>query len=212
MTAAFAPQASQACPNPQLTNGCRRPGIVAGELSDAQLLRRFTDRQDAAAFAVLVRRHTPMVLGVCRRRLGDAHGAEDACQAVFLVLVRRAHAIARPELLAGWLYGVAWRIAGGARAKASRRAALERQTSPATAPDPLPEVARREVASLLTDEVSRLPEKYRAPLVLCYLEGKTNVEAAQELGWPAGSMSRRLARGRELLRQRLTRRGPDIVW
>ena len=205
------PQTHQRCPDPRPAAGRPGPGPAAGEPTDAQLLRCFAEREDAGAFALLVRRHTPMVLGVCRRRLRDAHGAEDACQTVFLVLVCRAHAISRPELLANWLYGVAWRVAGRAREKAARQAAQERQAAPATAPDPLPELARREAAAIVAEEVRRLPEKYRAPLVLCYLEGKTNVEAARELGWPAGSMSRRLARGRELLRQRLTRPGREIA-
>jgi RNA polymerase sigma factor (sigma-70 family) len=180
---------------------------AALDMSDAQLLRRFADRQDAAAFALLVKRHAPMVLAVGRRRLGDGQGAEDVCQAAFIVLLRRAHAIARPELLANWLHGVAWRIAGKAKVRVARRSAHERRAAARTAPSPFPEVARRELRALLDEELGRLPEKYRAPLVLCYWEGMTNVEAARRLGCPSGSMSWRLARGREMLRERLTRRG-----
>ncbi len=173
------------------------------ELTDPQLLECFVKQQDEAAFAVLVRRHGPMVLGVCRRVLDHAQDAEDACQATFLVLVRRASSIGRPELLGNWLYGVAFRIARKARAQAARRTHTERQLVPMATTDPLLEVAWRELRSLLDEELQRLPLKFRAPLILCYLEGLSNEEAARRLGWPPGSISYRLARGRELLRQRL---------
>lgn len=182
----------------------------AGEPTDRQLLRRFTRAGDESAFEMLVRRHGPMVLGVCRRVLGNADGAEDVFQATFLVLVRRAASLQRPERLGNWLYGVAFRIATRARQNAARRAESERQIAYQPRPEPLPELARRELRSVLDEEMSRLPEKYRAPLVLCYLEGKTNEEAARQLGWPTGSMSWRLARGRELLRKRLEAR--DVAY
>jgi RNA polymerase sigma factor (sigma-70 family) len=147
-----------------------------------------------------------MVLGVCRRVLDHAQDAEDAFQATFLVLVRKAGSIGRPELLGNWLYGVAYRTARKARAQATRRCQGERGVAAMVVPDPMLEVAWRELRSVLDEELRQLPTKYRAPLVLCYLEGLTNEEAARKLGWPAGSISYRLARGREMLRERLTRR------
>ncbi len=186
------------------------PTAPAGESTDRQLLRRFTRAGDESAFELLVQHHGPMVLGVCRRVLRNADGAEDAFQATFLVLVRRAASIQRPELLGNWLYGVAFRIASRACQNAARRTESERQLAYRPRPQPLSELARRELRSVLNEEMSRLPEKYRAPLVLCYLEGKTNEEAARQLGWPTGSMSWRLARGRELLRKRLELR--DVAY
>jgi RNA polymerase sigma factor (sigma-70 family) len=174
--------------------------------SDAQLLKRFADHRDETAFEALVKRFGPMVLGVCRRVLHDPNDAEDAFQATFLVLVRKAGAIAKPDLLGNWLYGVANRVAVKARANSARRSAHERQAASMPKAESTPETANRELRAVLDEEISRLPEKYRAPLVLCYLEGKTNEQAARQLGCPAGSMSWRLARGRELLRQRLSRR------
>jgi RNA polymerase sigma factor (sigma-70 family) len=167
------------------------------------LLERFARQQDEAAFAALVRRHGPMVLGVCRRVLDNAHDAEDAFQATFVVLVRRAGSISRPHLLANWLYGVAYRTAKKARANALRRRAHERLAAAMPRAEPLVDAAWEDLRTVLDQELHRLPDKYRAPLVLCYLEGKTNEEAARLLGWPPGSMSARLARGRELLRERL---------
>jgi RNA polymerase sigma factor (sigma-70 family) len=182
--------------------------------ADAELLRRFVARREEAAFAALVDRHGPMVLGVCRRVLGDDHEADDAFQATFFVLVRRAAAIRKQTSLASWLHGVALRVAVRARAAVSRRRAHERQGVDML-PDKgegasLPVEPAASLRPLLDEELARLPEKYRAPLVLCYLEGKTHAQAAQELGWPTGSMSRRLARGRELLRQRLVQRGVTL--
>jgi RNA polymerase sigma factor (sigma-70 family) len=177
------------------------------DLTDTQLLKRFARQKDEAAFAALVRRHGPMVLAVCRRVLHDAHDAEDAFQATFLVLVRKARFIARPELLANWLYGVAYRVAVKARANANRRSAHERRAGAMTSVGSAPERIGSELRAVLDAELSHLPEKYRAPLVLCYLEGKTNEQAARLLGWPTGSISGRLARARELLRERLVSRG-----
>src|SRR5262245_3865328 len=188
---------------------CRTPAPPAADgSSDGQLLERFRRDGDETAFALLVQRHGPMVLGVCQRVLKDSHDAEDAFQATFLVLVRKAASLRRPDSLAGWLHGVAYRTALKARAAAARRRAAERQTVLMPLTDPLDdEASRREVRAALDEELDRLPEKYRAPLVLCYLEGKTNEDAARQLGWPAGSMSYRLTRGRELVRRRLDRRG-----
>jgi RNA polymerase sigma factor (sigma-70 family) len=177
------------------------------EQTDSHLLKRFASQQDDAAFAALVRRHGPMVLAVCRRVLQDSHDADDAFQATFLVLVRKARVIARPELLGNWLYGVAYRVAVKARVNAARRSEHERRAPAMALVDPMADVTGRELRAVLDAELSHLPEKYRAPLVLCYLEGKTNEQAARMLGWPTGSMSGRLARARELLRKRLVSRG-----
>jgi RNA polymerase sigma factor (sigma-70 family) len=147
-----------------------------------------------------------MVLGVCQRVLDHTQDAEDAFQATFLVLVRKAATIARPELLGNWLYGVAYRIARKARAMAARRRESERQAVPMPSDDPELDVVWREMRTVLDQELQHLPEKYRAPLVLCYLQGMTNEEAARRLGWPSGSISYRLSRARELLRVRLSRR------
>jgi RNA polymerase sigma factor (sigma-70 family) len=174
--------------------------------SDAELLDRFTRGRDHAAFAALVRRHGPMVFGVCRRVLRDPHEAEEAFQVTFLVLVRKAGELRQPGRLASWLYGVANRVARKSRVSAARRGKHERA---AAGPDMTvpPEELGEDVKAVLDEEMVALPEKYRAPLVLCYLEGLTNEAAAERLGWPTGSMSYRLARGRELLRKRLVRRG-----
>lgn len=180
------------------------------EISDADLLERFSLRRDEAAFAALVNRHGPMVQGVCRRILGDAHAAEDVFQAVFLVLVRKSSTIRRPELLANWLYGVAFRIARKARIKAIRHEARERWAERMPTREQVLDLEWGELKQVLDEEMSHLPEKYRAPLVLCYLQGQTNAEAAAQLGWPAGSMSERLSRARELLRRRLSRRGLNL--
>jgi RNA polymerase sigma factor (sigma-70 family) len=179
-----------------------RPAPADGP-GDGELLGRFARDHDEEAFAALVWRHGPMVFGVCLRVLREPHDAEDAFQAAFLALARRAGAVGRPELLAKWLYGVAHRTARNARARAARRRRHEAMAAPMSAAGREPETAREELRTLLDRELQRLPEKYRTPLVLCYLEGKTNAEAARQLGWPPGSMSARLARGRELLRERL---------
>lgn len=176
---------------------------VYDTFSDGQLLDCFVHRHEEAAFAALVRRHGPMVLSVCRRLLRHHHDAEDAFQATFLVLAEKAHSLRQPELLANWLYGVAYRTAVHARQRASRRSEREREVAVLSPVSGDSEIEAREVRRVLDEELARLPEKYRAPLVLCYLEGMTNEEAARTLGWPSGSMSHRLARGREMLRERL---------
>jgi RNA polymerase sigma factor (sigma-70 family) len=181
------------------------------ELSDAELLERFTQRRDEAAFEALVNRHGPMVEGVCRRIIGNAHAAEDVFQAVFLVLVRKSGTIRRPELLANWLYGVACRVARKARIKAIRNAARERWTEKMPTREQNLDAEWNELKQVLDEEMSQLPEKYRAPLVLCYLHGQTNAQAAAQLGWPTGSISERLSRAREMLRKRLTRRGLNLT-
>jgi RNA polymerase sigma factor (sigma-70 family) len=180
---------------------------AAAEDTDQELLERFNCHKDETAFALLVERHGPMVWSVCRRVLANEQDAEDAFQATFLVLVRRGNSLQNPQLLGSWLYGVANRTARKARAQAGRRCQQERQAEPvATESDPSNDLAWRELRSMLDEELNRLPEKYRLPLILCYLQGLTNEEAARRLGWPAGSMSYRLARGREMLRERMQAR------
>jgi HlyD family secretion protein len=176
--------------------------------SDEQLLQRFIESSDEAAFADLVRRHGPMVLAVCRRILNNEQDAADAFQGTFLVLVRKAASLSQPELLGPWLYGVAYRTALKARARDSRRRAYERQVANMHVVAPISAGDGQQVRAELDEELNLLPEKFRAPLVLCYLEGKTHEEAARLLGCPPGSMSWRLARAQEALRARLGRRSP----
>jgi RNA polymerase sigma factor (sigma-70 family) len=188
-------------------------GSAAG-LSDRQLLERFTARgepADEAAFAAIVARHGPMVLGVCRQLLGDHHHAEDAFQATFFVLARQARSIREPDRLGNWLYGVALRTARQARAQIDCRRRTEEESSarqavecPSTADRALIE---REQADALHVEIDRLPGAFRAPVVLCYFEGLTLDEAAHRLRWPVGTTRSRLARAREKLRRGLLRRG-----
>ena len=189
-------------------------GSVAG-LSDRQLLERFTARgepADEAAFAAIVARHGPMVLGVCRQLLGDHHHAEDAFQAVFLVLARQARSIRDPDLLGTWLYGVALRTARKARGRLARRRRTEeegaaRQAEARSRRSAEQALIDREQAEALHREIDRLPGAFRVPVVLCYFEGLTLDEAAHRLRWPAGTLRSRLARAREKLRRGLTRRG-----
>jgi RNA polymerase sigma-70 factor (ECF subfamily) len=189
----------------------RRP---ADSTSDRELLARFVSAREDSAFAALVQRHGASVLGVCKRVLGNEHDAEDVFQATFLTLARKAAVVPWQESIKPWLHAVAQRLAVRARCTAQRRrgryvplAGTVLAETTDGHDDPLAEVARRELRLVLAEELRQLPEKYRAPAVLCYLEGKTNEQAAGELGWPAGSMSRRLARARALLHDRLSRRG-----
>ncbi|HZY86758.1 MAG TPA: sigma-70 family RNA polymerase sigma factor, partial [Gemmataceae bacterium] len=185
----------------------RRAGANLGEgATDGQLLERFAARRDEAAFEALVERHGPMVLAACRRVLHDRHEAEDVFQATFLVLARKAAALDRRPSVSSWLYTVAYRLALKARAGAARRQATTGPPRPGP-PDALAELTGRELCAILDEELHRLPEKYRAPLILCCLEGKTRDEAAGLLGWRPGALKGRLERGRELLRTRLARRG-----
>jgi RNA polymerase sigma factor (sigma-70 family) len=179
----------------------------ARALSDGQLLEAFVARRDEVAFETLVRRHGPMVLGVCRRVLGNLQDAEDTFQAAFLVLARKAAAVTPRELLGHWLYGVAYRTALKARALAARRQLRERQVREMPEREVHAEETWADLQPLLDHELSRLPEKYRVPLVLCELEGKSKREVAFHLGLPQGTVSSRLARAREALRRRLTQRG-----
>jgi RNA polymerase sigma factor (sigma-70 family) len=179
----------------------------ADESSDGQLLARFAGHRDDAAFAELVRRHGPMVLGVCRRTLGDSPDADDAFQAAFLVLVRRAGSVGRPELLGNWLYGVAYRTALKARAAAARRRARLKPLPEVAVADAVEELVWRDLRPVLDEELNRLPDRYRVPVVLCDLEGQTHEEAARRLGCPRETLTTRLTRARARLRGRLTRRG-----
>jgi RNA polymerase sigma factor (sigma-70 family) len=181
------------------------PGAV--QLSDAQLLERFTTRRDETAFAALVRRHGPMVLNVCRSVLRHEQDAEDAFQATFLVLARKADAIRQRAAVAGWLYEVAHHVAAKARADAARRRVQARGAAPAPPADPTLDMTLRDLHQVLHRELRRLPDRYRLPLVLCYLEGRSHEEAAGLLGWSPGTFRGRLDRGREHLRRRLAARG-----
>lgn len=188
-------------------------GSPAAGCADAELLARFVDRRDEAAFELLLHRHGPMVLGTCRRVLADANDTDDAFQATFLVLARKAGAVGRREAVAAWLHRVAHRAALRVRTDRARRAARE---TPATddLPGPAaPNPGLAELGRVLDEEVDRLPPRHRAAFVLCGLEGKTGEEAARVLGCPAGTVSSRLTRARERLRARLTRRGfaPAVV-
>jgi len=175
--------------------------------SDGQLLQRFTDEHDESAFEAIVQRHGTMVWNVCCRVLANSSDADDAFQAVFLVLVRKARQLAGGDSIAGWLHIVAHRVSLNARAKAACRRMHESQGSAMVQEEFATSDQWSEVRQILDDELGRLPEKYRAPLVLCYLEGKTNDEAADQLGWTRGTIAGRLSRARDLLRTRLARRG-----
>jgi RNA polymerase sigma factor (sigma-70 family) len=179
----------------------------AGALSDGQLLGRFLAHRDQDAFAALVDRHGAMVLGVCRRVLGDAHDAEDAFQATFLVLVRKAASLRSRELVGNWLYGVAYRTSLEARARSARRRAREQQVRDMPHTNAEPNQDWQDLRPLLDRELSRLPDKYRVPVVLCELEGRPRKEVARRLGIPEGTLSSRLAHARKLLARRLTRQG-----
>jgi RNA polymerase sigma factor (sigma-70 family) len=177
------------------------------DLADSELLERFLQENDDAAFTVVIERHGPMVLGLCRRMLGNLHDAEDVCQATFLVLARKAASIRKSTALSSWLHGVACRAAGQLKRDEARRQCRERGMHAAIAKDPAGEVSWREAQTILDEELERLPQRYRAPLILCYLDGKTRDDAARRLRLSTGTLHARLQRGRDLLRQRLTRRG-----
>ncbi|HEY7423501.1 MAG TPA: sigma-70 family RNA polymerase sigma factor [Gemmataceae bacterium] len=180
---------------------------ASGGVSDAELLHRFVKERDESAFELLLWRHAAMVLHVCRQVLCDAQAAEDAFQATFLVLVRKAGSISRRESLGSWLYRVAYRAALKARAQDKKHTSTPAELDRLEAPPDAEDAGQRELRRLICEEVNRLPAKYRAPIVACFFEGKTHEEAAKQLGWPRGTVAGRLARARDLLRQRLTRRG-----
>jgi RNA polymerase sigma factor (sigma-70 family) len=180
---------------------------ASGDRSDRELLEHFLARRDDAAFGVLVQRHGPMVLGVCRRVVGNHHDAEDAFQATFLVLARKASVIARRDLLAGWLHGVAHRTALEMRRRTLRRQSHERQVEELPQQAAAKPTETDELFAVLDQELSRLPAKYHEALVLCDLEGRSRQEAAAQLGIPEGTLSSRLAAGRQQLARRLARHG-----
>lgn len=174
---------------------------------DQHLLDRFTQRREEAAFEALVRRHGPLVWGVCRRVLHDWHDAEDAFQATFLVLARKAGAVGRRASVGSWLYRVAYHMALKARKQAMNRRKREKRLAVRDESDPLAEVTGRELLAVLDEELQRLPERQRAPLVLCYLEGQTRDAAARRLGCSTSTLKRRLEVGKARLHARLARRG-----
>jgi RNA polymerase sigma factor (sigma-70 family) len=182
----------------------------AARLADAELLGRYVARRDQAAFTALVRRHGPMVLGVCRRVLRHADDAEDAFQAVFLVLAQRAASLRRRQSVGAWLHGVAVRVAHKARVRAARRRRREGEAPERRPTDPLAEISLREAHALLDEELLRLPESYRAPVLLCCLEGLARDEAAARLGVPVSTLKSRLEEGRLRLRRQLARRGLEL--
>jgi RNA polymerase sigma factor (sigma-70 family) len=183
------------------------PEPNADDVTDAELLQRFAVGREQAPFSTLLSRHGPMLLRACRRLLHNPQDAEDICQATFLVLASKASASYWHASVAGWLHRVAYQLAVKANAAAARRAVHERKMVGRSTPDLLDSITGRELQSALDEELARLPEKVRTPLILCYLEGATRDEAARQLGWPLGTLKSRVERGRELLRVRLTSRG-----
>jgi RNA polymerase sigma factor (sigma-70 family) len=185
--------------------------------SDGELLERFVAAREEGAFAALLERYGSMVLNVCRRVLPELHDAEDAFQATFLLLVKKADSISKRESVASWLHGTAYRLAIHLRRQSAKRKEREQQHEPPKSPDREPgyEMAWRELQAVLDEELAQLPDRYRAPLLLCYFQGKTHEEAARQLGWPLGTVRSRVARARDALRGRLARRGlavPAIVF
>ncbi len=178
---------------------------------DAQLLARFLEQRDEAAVAALVRRHGPMVWGVCRRVLGNHHDAEDAFQATFLVLVKKAASIRQPEMVGHWLYGVAHRTACKARRARARRQLRERSGTVMPEPAATAPGLWSDLQPLFDQELARLPDKYQTVIVLCDLEGKSGREVAQQLGVPYGTLTSRLTRGRAMLAKRLARHGLPVT-
>ena len=178
-------------------------------LRDSALLRRFVATQDGDAFVALMRRHGPMILGLARRVVRDHQLAEDVLQATFSVLAKKARAISRRESLPAWLHSVAFRLA--LRACKTRRCSLEAEALAPTASsiDPLDDLSAREYLTILDEELQKLPEKYRLPLILCHLEGLSQEEAAKRLDVSPGSLKGKLERGRARLRLRLAKRGLD---
>src|SRR5579883_2608265 len=195
--------------------GAPRPGWLrrlqaADPTPDGELLGRFHARADQDAFELLVHRHAPAVLRVCRAVARDPHAAEDAAQAVFLILARKAGSLGGVRSVPAWLARVAYRAARRARARASARPPAPLAAAAAVAgddPDPAAAAEAADRAAAVLEEVDRLPERYHGPVVLCYLHGLSNAEAARQLGCPVGTVAGRLARARVMLRTRLARRG-----
>jgi RNA polymerase sigma factor (sigma-70 family) len=179
----------------------------SGGVPDAELLGRWIAGRDEAAFELLLRRHAPLVHGVCRRLLDDPRDVEDAFQATFLLLLRKATTIRKSESLGSWLYKVAYRVALRARADRARAGPSTSTGLEDVLARPDEDLLWRDLRPILDEEVRGLPEKYRVPFILCHLQGKTNQEAADALGCPLGTILSRLSWARERLRHRLTRRG-----
>jgi RNA polymerase sigma factor (sigma-70 family) len=177
------------------------PGTVAG-LTEDQVVARFVEAGDPVAFEAIIRRHGPMVFSLCRHLLRDANDVDDAFQATFLILVKKASTLRQPERIGPWLYGVASRVARRARTQPRPPAVVDDRPAVTTGCP----VEERETLEAIHDEIGHLPEKYRLPVVLCFLEGLSHDEAARQLGWPVGTVSGRLSRARERLKSRLARR------
>lgn len=182
-------------------------GAGGSDATDRELLERYAADRDEAAFTALVERHGPLVLGACRRVLANPADADDAFQATFVLLARKAAAVRWHDSVASWLYQAAYRIASKLRVQAARRQRHEAQAMPSRPVDGPPAVDWHEVSRLIDDELQRLPDRFRLPVVLCCLNGLSRDEAARQLGWSLGTVKGRLERGREQLRERLTRRG-----
>jgi RNA polymerase sigma factor (sigma-70 family) len=189
---------------PHLTKG---PAAAGRSTSDRDLLRRFARDKDESAFAMLVQRHSSMVLGVCRRILGNSADADDACQATFLILARKAGSGRWQPSVASWLYATARQVALNARTARSRRTKHEGRATSKSSASPLAEITGEELLTILDDELARLPERYRAPVVLCCVEGLSRDEAAQQLAVPTATLKGQLERGRKRLHDALARRG-----
>ena len=181
------------------------------EAADDRLLGRFVAERDDSAFALLVTRHGPLVMGVCRRALGNEQDAEDAFQATFLVLARKSSTVRQAKSLPAWLYQTAYRIALRARAGRARRREQPLEAETMIATGAFSHIASEHEQSVLDEELNRLPEKYRLPLFLCCVEGRPREEAAEQLGLSAGALKGRLERGRQLLRRRLLLRGVSLT-
>jgi RNA polymerase sigma factor (sigma-70 family) len=179
--------------------------------TDGQLLRQYFAHRDEAAFAALVRRHGPMVLAVCRRLLRRAEDAEDAFQAAFVVLARKGRRIAERQTIGGWLHGVAYHVALDVRRRGARRHAKEQQVEEMPHPLVTPKEDHSELLAVLDRELTRLPEKYRLPIVLCELEGRSRKDAARQLGLPEGTLSSRLATARKTLAKRMAGHGAAVT-
>ncbi|PWU17406.1 MAG: hypothetical protein C5B49_08950 [Bdellovibrio sp.] len=191
-------------------SGCIRQVVTTLQLraeNDQELLRRFVVQHDEAAFAAIVRRHGPMILRVASRTLQNGHDAEDVFQATFLVLSQKAQTLRQQESLGSWLFGTAYRLALKSKAMAGERRNREKRSAMTHVATPLAQITVREAQEILEEEISRLPEKFREPVVLCCLEGLTRDEAAQQIGCTASALKGRLELARERLRQRLVARG-----
>src|SRR5262245_58621863 len=202
-------------PGPSLSTSLRHLCTLAvtdaaRELSDGQLLARFAAGEDGTAFAALLWRHGQLVWSVCRNLLRHQQDCEDAFQATFLVLARRAASIRKPEALPSWLHGVAYRAALKARRSAARRRAHERQAHPPSQATSVSESAWRGLQAALDEEVQGLPDRLRVPFVLCHLQGHGASDVAAELGWKVSTVHSRLSQARQELLRRLARRGVSL--